>query len=153
PRSTLFPYTTLFRSEVLREELAEEHLDEGGDEKRQHGADEDAGSGRDRRAAEGVADGRADQRLGYVADEQPGDGDAQLGAGEHERRPPRDRQCAVRTAITGGRTGAEAGADDGHVRECLRDDVTGGQSDEDDDEAADVKREQPGQRRPPARGL
>ena len=34
----------------------------------------------------------ADQRLGRVADQQAGDGDAQLGAGQHERRAPGDLQ-------------------------------------------------------------
>src|SRR3712207_7517120 len=65
PRSTLFPYTTLFRSPVLAGDVrrvvgerlvarsrADEHQRAGGrlDEPRQHGGREDRGGGQDRKS-------------------------------------------------------------------------------------------------------
>ena len=71
----------------------------------------------------------ADERLGDVADEQPGDGDAQLGAGQHERGAPGDRQRPLRGGVTGGGPGAELRAVDRHVGELLGHEVAGDRGD------------------------
>src|SRR3712207_7308064 len=59
PRSTLFPYTTLFRSELDEDGLGEveRHVrrglaEDGADEQRHDAADGDVGAGRDERAAD-----------------------------------------------------------------------------------------------------
>lgn len=122
--------------QVLREQFAEEHLDERRDEQGEDGADEDACAGGDRGASQGFADGCADERFGDVADEQTGDGDAQLRAGEHEGGAAGDGQGSVRGAITGGRTSGQTGAVDGHIGEFLRHEVAGGHRNEEDDEEA-----------------
>ena len=86
--------------QVLREQLTEHHLHHGGEQQRQHGADGDP----DRRWAPGHARAarraRPDQRLGDVPDDQPGDRDAQLGPGEHERGAAGDRPARVAAPVS-----------------------------------------------------
>ncbi len=77
--------------EVLREQLAEHHLHHGRHRDREQATDaprRPRSGSRRRRAA--PRQPSADQRFGDVADEQAGDGDAELCAGEHERRAPGD---------------------------------------------------------------
>ena len=71
----------------------------------------------------------ADQRLGDVADEQAGDRDAQLGAGEHERGAPGDPQRALRAGVTGRRAGLQPRPVHGHVGELLGHEVAGHRGD------------------------
>ncbi len=70
-----------------------------------------------------------------VADEQAGDRDAELGAGEHERGAPGDAQRAGGAGVTGRGAGRQPGPVHGHVPELLRHEVPGqgGQQDDDDD--------------------
>ncbi len=123
--------------EVLREQLAEDHLHDGREQHRQHRADGDTHGGRNTDTAEQLAKAPADQRFGHVADEQAGDGDAELGAGQHERGAPGDRQGTARGGVTGLGTGLEPRPVHGHVGEFLRNEVPGEHRDRDDDEDAE----------------
>ena len=125
--------------EVLREQLAEEHLHDGGEQQGQHRADADA----DRRSGmptppSSAAERLTDQRLGDVADQQAGDGDAQLGAGEHERGAPGDRQRARRRRRHRPRRGRPASSPvDRHVGELLGHEVAGDHGDAEHHEHAE----------------
>ena len=57
--------------------------------------------------AEQHSDALADQRFGDIADQQTGDGDAELRAREHERRSPGHRQRALRSGVPGFGPGLE----------------------------------------------
>lgn len=122
--------------EVLREQFAEDHLDDGGGQDGQHGADCDPDRGRDAAAGEQVPDATADQRFGDVADQQPGDGDAELCARQHERGAAGDRQRLGRGLVPGRGAGLEPGAVHGHVREFLGHEVAGDRGDGHDHQQA-----------------
>lgn len=65
--------------EVLGEQLAEHHLDDGGEQQRRDSADSDSGAGRNPDPTEEFTDSRTDHGFGDVADEETGNGDAELG--------------------------------------------------------------------------
>ncbi|OLT13543.1 hypothetical protein BJF79_20500 [Actinomadura sp. CNU-125] len=134
--------------EVFREQLPEHHLHERGQDQGEDGPDGDADRGGDPGEPEDVAEGLADQRFGDVADEQSGDGDAELRARQHERGAAGDGEGAARGAVPGARAGLEAGPVHRHEGEFLRDEVTGEGGDQEDHDDAEHQRQQSDQRRP-----
>ncbi len=91
--------------EVLREQLAEQHLDERGEHERHDATDGDPDPAGDADAAQERPEGLPDERFGDVPDEQARDGDAELGSGEHEGGAARDRERAFGARVTGLGTG------------------------------------------------
>ncbi len=75
-------------AEFFRRRARRGHLHHGGEHHRQHRADGDAHGDGHTDAAEQLTQARTDERFGDVADQQPGHGDTQLGAREHERGAP-----------------------------------------------------------------
>jgi len=128
--------------EVLRVQLADDHLHDRGDREGEHGADGDRHDRVDTGAAEQHPDRFADERLRDEADEQAGDGDAELGTGEHEGRALRDPQSAGRGGVTLGSTGSQLRAVDRHEGELLGHEVAVGGDDREDQHDAEEEREQ-----------
>lgn len=126
---------------VLGEELAEEHLHHGREDEREDRADGDRHGHRDAGVAEHGADRGADQGLGDITDEQPGDGDAQLGAGQHERRAAGDLEGLAGDLVTLAVPRPEPGPVHRHERELLRHEVARGRRDQQHDHQADHERE------------
>ena len=122
--------------EVLGEQLAQQHLDHGREGKRDERPDPDGGGGQ-RAAGQQRAERLADQRLGDVADQQAGDGDAQLRAGEQKGRAPRDVERALGGAVAVGRAAGQPGPVNRDVGELLGDEVGGGGGDQQDHGDAD----------------
>ena len=127
--------------EVLGEQFAEEHLHEGREQQRCDRADTHADRGGDADAAHHGPQRLSDQGFGYVTDEQAGDGDAQLCAGQHERRALGDLQCSTRNYVAFFGARLQAGPVHGHVGEFLRHEVAGGHRDEKNYEEAEQKSE------------
>ena len=78
--------------QVLRGQLAEHHLHDGGDDQGQRDRQRQADAGRDSAERRAGRPAPPQVRLGDVTDQQGGDGDAELGAGEHEGEPAGDLQ-------------------------------------------------------------
>ena len=122
---------------VLGEQLSEEHLHHGREDERDDRPDGDRQSHRYTSVAEHDADGLADQRLGHVADEQPGDGDAQLGTGQHERGAAGDLEGLAGELVTVAVPRPEPGPVHRHERELLRHEIPRGCRDQQHDHQAD----------------
>ena len=122
--------------EALRDQLAHHHLHDGGQED---------GEGERHPAHGGLPDDRLQhrleeaghRRLGQDADEQRGDGDAELGARQVERQVPQQpsRHAGPAAALLGGVV--DLGAVDGHQRELGRDEEPIDQDEQDDGEQSE----------------
>ena len=118
--------------EVLGIQLADDHLHHGGHHQHAHGGDAHGDGPGDVRVPEQLDECGAHHRLGHIAHEQAGDGDAQLRTGEHEGGAPGDLQGPLRggVAVLGG--GLQAHPVHGHVRELLGHEEAVGRDDHQD---------------------
>ena len=135
--------------QVLREQLTEDHLDQGGEQQGEHGADRDADAVGDADPAQRVAQRLTDQRLGHVADQQAGDGDAELGAREHERGLPGHPQRPFGGGVPGGGPGAQRRPVDRHEGELLGHEVAGDGGDRQHHQHSEKQSQEPHQVVPP----
>jgi hypothetical protein len=123
--------------EILRVQLPEDHLHDRRRDEHAHRGDRHGEGERDVEAAQEHAQRLADQRLGDVPDQQAGDGDAELSAGEHERGASGHRERPLRSDVPGVRARGESGAVDRHVGELLRHEVPVHRDDDEDQDDAD----------------
>ncbi len=122
--------------EVLRRQLAQDHLDGGGEDEGEDHRDAGHGRVRDADAGQDRTEQRGDGRLGEEADDQAGDGDAELGSGEHERQAFQHLQGAFRALVALFGLAGQLEPVGGDVGEFLGDEVAGaGGQDEDGQQA------------------
>lgn len=84
---------------VLRHEFADDHLDGGGEEHADHHGDAGHGPFGEARGREGAVEQLGERGLGEHADDEGGDGDAELGAGELEGQLPQGADDGAGAAV------------------------------------------------------
>ena len=127
--------------QVLRIQLTEDHLHHRGHHQGHHRAYRDAHGRWNPGPTQQHAQSLADHRLGHIADQQSGDRDAQLGAGEHERGPPGDFQRPLGGNVTGLGLGLQADPVHRHVGELLGHEIPVGGNDQPDHHHAQQQQE------------
>lgn len=122
--------------EVLGCQFTEDHLDDGGRREREDDGDPADRALRDPEAGQGRFEQGGDGRFGDEADDQAGDGDAQLGAGQHERQPFQHGQGAGGPPVARRRVTREGEPVGGDVGELLGDEIAGAGGEDEDGQQA-----------------
>ncbi len=139
--------------QVLRRQLAQHHLYDGGQHEREDDGDHGDGAVGQAEAVQRGLQQRGDGRLGEEADHQAGDGDAQLRAREHEREPFQHLQGTGGTLVTRFGLAGEREPVGGDVRELLGDEVAGADGQNEDGQQAEDGAQRIPPRRVPRSGL